>query len=458
MTTLLWLRDDLRITDNSALTAACQDAEETGGGVIALWVNEHTEDDLGARPKGAATRWWYHRSLEELAPRLTELGVPLVFAHGNPREIVPKFAHLLEAHTVRWSRRYSPDARKLDTQVKEVLVSAGHQAHSHVGNVLIEPWVVAPAGREYYRVFTPFYNAASQIPVASPLPAPDRVGEWDSGSALKRLHGHTCGLDDLGLLDQDPEWWRDTVAEHWTPGEVAGRERLHEASHWCADYRNSRDRPGDEESTSRLSPYLRTGEVSVREALVMARRSEVLNEDALAWIRQLYWRDFCWHLTFHLPHLDREPMRAEFRRFPYSPDARVLQAWQQGRTGIDLVDAGMRELWHTGWMHNRVRMVTASLLTKNLLQPWWHGEQWFWDTLVDADEANNPVQWQWVAGCGADASPFFRVFNPDVQLRKFDPHGTYVNRWLPGLREVQPIVDLRESRAEALTAYDTIRN
>lgn len=467
MTTLLWLRDDLRTHDHEALTAAVED----GADVVALWIREEPgeADDggrLGPRPLGAAVRWWYHRSLEQLSVRLEALGIPLVFASGDARSVVPDLAGSLGAGTVRWSRRYAPRSRSLDAEVKTLLGAAGVEAHSHAGALLTEPWTVTTAAGGNYRVFTPFHRAAAQIPVGTPLPAPEPLGgpPHDLLARLARLHddGSLTSLTDLALADTSPAWWEDTVAGHWAPGESAGVEELEAIEAGVGGYAETRDMPGDRESTSRLSPRLRSGELSPRQVLTAAHAADVPDQDRAAFVRQLYWRDFAWSLTYHHPDLDRMPLRPEFRAFPYAPDDHTLRAWARGRTGIRLVDAGMRQLWQTGWMHNRVRMTAASLLVKNLLQPWQDGEAWFWDTLVDADEANNPVSWQWVAGCGADASPYFRIFNPDTQAKRFDPEGVYVARWVPEADSPlsgypEPVVDLRQSRAEALAALDVMK-
>lgn len=468
MTTLLWLRDDLRLTDHEALSASSDDARAHDGCVVALWIREQLPDSaepgLGARPLGAASRWWTHRSLAELAPRLAELGIPLLFTRGDPREIVPRVAHALGASTVRWSRRYAPGARALDAMVKSAVLQSGIRAHSHPGALLVEPWLVSTASGGHYSVFTPFHRAAAAVPTGPLRAVPSLLPEPDAAirDAIARLAADrvTCSLDELGLLDHSPPWWRDTVEQHWCPGELAALERLDRTDTWLGSYSRSRDLPADPESTSRLSPHLRSGEISPRTVLLTAQGRSLPSKDVTAWVRQLYWREFCWHLTYHVPDLRHRPLRPRFEDFPYQESPELLRAWQRGHTGIDLVDAGMLELWHTGWMHNRVRMVTASLLTKNMLQPWWLGEQWFWDTLVDADEANNPVQWQWVAGCGADAAPYFRVFNPDLQARRHDPDNRYIGRWL-SLREpggITPVVDLAESRRAALEAYQIIRD
>ncbi|MGO2863214.1 MAG: cryptochrome/photolyase family protein [Brevibacterium sp.] len=527
--TLLWFRDDLRVTDHPALTAAHAD-----GDVVALWIRESRDDDgLGPRPLGEAASWWVHESLQELHEALHDLGIPLLFAAGQAATIVPNLARSLGAEAVRWSRRYAPRSRELDSRIKTELNDAGIAAHSHPGHLLVEPWQVAPASAsDHYQVFTPFWKAARELPVEAPLPtvepqqpgkdlreridgvladhAPDDSASGDRASdgrpsAAGAKHGAevlSAEVADLGLLDRAvpaggavpeidsrtsssprPAWWETTLARHWAPGCASAQAALESLGAGITDYGTERDLPGRVEGTSRMSPRLRFGEISPRQLFAeVGAMAEVGDDDREAWVRQLYWREFSWHLTFHLPDLDWQPIRPEFANFPYQRDPETLRAWQRGRTGIALVDAGMRQLWETGWMHNRVRMVTASLLTKNLLQPWQLGEQWFWNTLVDADEANNPVSWQWVAGCGADASPFFRIFNPERQRERFDPDGEYVRQWGRGAgsdgdgdgvgadgdgdgvgadgdgADLAPIVDLGESRLEALDAYEAMKN
>ncbi len=472
--TLVWFRDDLRVDDHEALVAACSE-----GRAIGIWIRESRDaSGLGPRPLGGAARWWAHESLRVLGASLAELGIPLLFATGAAEDIVPRAAADLQVDAVRWSRRYAPASRRLDARIKAHLAEAGAAAHSHPGALLVEPWTAGPQGGDFYKVFTPFFKAVRDREFGQVLPAlTAQTPPTESWLESARAHDWVSDLDGIGLLDgtgtsaaaRTPPWWRTTVAEHWSPGCRAAEQSLHRLAEGVDDYADSHDFPGEPDSTSGLSPRLRFGEISPRQALRAAQDLPAVSEDdRQAWIRQLYWREFSWHLTYHIPHIESEPMRSEFAQFPYEDDADALEHWQNGTTGVPLIDAGVGQLWQTGWMHNRVRMATASFLTKNLLIHWWHGEQWFWDTLVDADEANNPVSWQWVAGCGADAAPYFRIFNPERQRERFDPDDSYIDRWLgrgPGglppagdsPEDREPIVDLRQSRRAALAAYDRMK-
>lgn len=468
--TLVWFRDDLRVSDHAALTAARAD-----GRVIAVWIREIRDaEGLGPRPLGGACRWWVHESLAVLHEELSHLGIPLLFAAGEAAAIIPTLASNLGVDALRWSRRYAPASRALDYRIKTELKDQGFAVHSHTGPLLVEPWTVAPQGGDHYKVFTPFWKAVAGRDVGEVLPAPreqTRLSQTLLDSARKC--SAVTDLDGLGLLDgtetgsgnfaavRSPRWWQDTIAERWAPGLLAAADQLEDLAAGIDGYRTSKDIPSDTTSTSRLSPRLRHGELSPRQLLQAARATNSISpEDRASWIRQLYWREFSWHLTYHYPQIDYAPIRTEFQDFPYDDDEETFVHWRSGTTGYPLVDAGMAQLWETGWMHNRVRMVTASFLTKNLLQPWWWGEQWFWDTLVDADEANNPVSWQWVAGSGADAAPYFRVFNPERQRERFDPDDAFIDDWLPYTPETAPppIVDLGDSRLAALSAYDQMKN
>ena len=439
--TLVWFRDDLRIADHPALLAAA----ESGRDVIAVYVFDEHGD--GVRAPGAAARWWLHHSLAAFGGRLASLGVPFVLRRGLAAEAIPALVAESGADTVLWNRRYGP-ARAIDARLKAGLRDAGIDARSFVGDVLAEPQEVHTASGTPYRVFTPFWNTLRGYPVAAPLPEPDAV----RGGAAPP----SDALDDWRLLPRDPDWAGGLRAA-WTPGELAALARLEVFAGELDGYAD-RDLPAVD-ATSRLSPRLRWGEVSPRQ--VWHRIRSRGGPQTEAFLRQLGWRDFFRHTLFHEPRLATRNLRPEFDRFPWAePDASELGAWQRGRTGLPLVDAGMRELWATGTMHNRVRMSAASFLIKNLLVDWRVGEQWFWDTLVDADEASNPGNWQWVAGSGQDAAPYFRIFNPERQAARFDPDGVYLRRWIPEFGSdayPDPIVDLRETRERALAAYDAIK-
>lgn len=443
--TIVWLRDDLRIADNPALSAAV----DRGEPIVVVFVLDEEGD--GVRPHGAASRWWLHHSLTALGASLAGLGGTLTLRTGSAAQVITALVDDTHAGAVFWNRRYS-GAREPDAELKQSLKSAGLDVQSFHANVLFEPWTVTNGQGEPYRVFTPFWKAARELPIRDPLPAPAR---------LTFAAADTDDLDDWGLLPTRPDW-AGGLRERWEPGE-AGAE--HQLESFVADRLESyhlRDRPGIA-ATSQLSPHLRFGEISpfqIWERLHGAM-SAAARKNVAKFLSEVGWREFNTSILFHSPDLAEKNYRPAFDAFPWStPDPEELAAWQQGRTGIPLVDAGMRELWQTGYMHNRIRMVTASFLIKNLLIDWRVGEQWFWDCLVDADEANNPGNWQWVAGSGADAAPYFRVFNPLLQADKFDPDGTYIARWVPEAGTADypaPIVDLAETRRQALAAYEEVR-
>lgn len=471
-TSLVWFRDDLRVADHPALAAG-----RSEGAVVALYVLD--EESEGIRPLGGAARWWLHHGLEDLRAGLERLNVPLVLRRGAAPEVLREVLEASSADAVYWNRRYGGPERSADERVKSEAAEAGLHAESFQASLLHEPWTVRNGQGEHYKVFTPFWKAASVRHVRPPVDAPAR-----QGSAPANLPDSE-DLADWDLLPTHPDW-AGGLREAWTPGEAAGHQALEDFLDGpVADYPHDRDRPS-RPGTSRLSPYLRWGHVSpfqVWDAAVRARSPR--NQQAVqTFIAEIGWREFCWTQLYHHPDLAEENLRPEFSDYPWQwpqesssprgagtfpdpvPDdgpsstARV-RAWRRGRTGVPLVDAGQRELWATGWMHNRVRMVTASFLVKNLGIHWRVGEQWFWDTLVDADAANNPANWQWVAGSGADAAPFFRIFNPLTQHDRFDPDDDYVRRWVPSFGQEgypEPIVDVKQSRAAALEAYQRLRD
>jgi deoxyribodipyrimidine photo-lyase len=446
---IVWLRDDLRVADNPALVAAV----ERGAPVVVLVVLD--DETPGIRPLGGAARWWLHHSLVALDGALRDLGAGLTLRRGPAAEVVPSVVAEVGAGAVYWNRRYGKVPRDTDAALKTALRGDGLTADSFPANLLFEPWTVQTGQGQPFKVFTPFWRACLERPEPRhPLDAPDAVRSPETLPA-------SDDLDSWQLLPTSPDWAAG-LRETWTPGEAAALDALEDfATGHLADY-GDRDFPA-QEATSRMSPRLRFGEVSpfqiwhrMRGDLPPASR-----ERAQSFLREVVWREFNHTILFSSPDLATASYRPEFDAFPWAdvPESEI-DAWRHGRTGVPLVDAGMRQLWTTGWMHNRVRMVTASFLIKNLLVDWRVGEQWFWDTLVDADEANNPANWQWTAGSGADAAPYFRVFNPVLQGEKFDKERNYVRAWVPEIdtdEYPEPMVDLKESRRRALDAYDQMR-
>lgn len=442
MSTLVWFRDDLRLADHPALAAASRARD----GIVALYVLD--EVSPGVRPLGGAARWWLHASLSRLRAALAERGIPLILRRGSAETVVPAVVSECGAEQVTWNRRYGAE-RHGDARLKQALRDSRIDVRSFPGGLLFEPWRIATRAGEPYRVYSAFWRAclSAPDPPALPLPEPEslRAGPRQPASD---------DLEEWGLRPTAPDWAAG-IAERWSPGEAEASARLRRfLAQDPSAYPLGRDLPASR-AGSELSPHLRWGEISPR---TVWHRSLELGGDVGEFLSELGWREFAWHTAFHRPDLHLRGIDARFDAFPWrEPRADDLSAWRRGETGFPLVDAGMRELWRTGFMHNRVRMVAASFLTKNLLIDWRVGEAWFWDTLVDADAASNPFNWQWVAGCGADAAPYFRIFNPLTQQRRFDPEGEYVDRWAPDSLLRPEIVDLRISRARALAAYDSVR-
>lgn len=443
---IVWLRDDLRVADNPALLAAA----ERGAPVVVLYLLD--EVSPGLRPLGGASRWWLHHSLAALDAELGALGASLTLRRGAAGDVLPALVSEVGADAVFWNRRYSA-AREVDAELKSRLREDGIEVRSFAASVLYEPWTLTTGAGDPYKVFTPFWKAAlaSEEP-RDPVPAPE---------ALESRTADGDRLDDWELLPTRPDW-AEGLRATWTPGEEGAHERLERFVEDGLSLYHRRDEPGIE-ATSRLSPHLRFGEISPHQIRhrVQEGISPAAARNRAKFLSEVGWREFSVNILFHWPDLATVNFRREFDEFPWGrPDAEQLDAWREGRTGIPIVDAGMRELWATGWMHNRVRMIVASFLTKNLLVDWRVGEEWFWDTLVDADPANNAASWQWVAGSGADAAPYFRVFNPLLQAEKFDPDQEYIRRWVPevGTEEYpEAIVDLKASRDEALAAYEAVK-
>jgi len=444
---IVWLRNDLRLADNPALHAAVQRGEQI------LLVYIHDELTPGLRPLGGATRWWLHHSLRALGDDVAKLGGQLVLRSGQGAALIKELVEATAAGAVFWNRRYGA-ARDADAELKESLRNSGVICESFAGNLLFEPWTVTTGEGKPFRVFTPFWRAClNHEQPRAPLPAPE---------SLTALPGvATEDLESWGLLPT-PDW-STGLSETWTPGEAGAKERWHDFRTTTLSNYHRRDEPGPI-TTSKLSPHLRFGEISPH--IIWADLDHALPAEAeknkAKFLSEIGWREFSYNILFHAPKIATDNFRPEFDAFPWGPaDPDQLVAWQRGTTGVPLVDAGMRELWKTGYMHNRVRMVAASFLIKNMLVDWRVGEAWFWDTLVDADEANNPASWQWVAGSGADAAPYFRVFNPELQAQKFDPNREYITRWVDDIDSptypAQPIVDLKQSRDRALAAFSALK-
>ncbi|MEK4033747.1 deoxyribodipyrimidine photo-lyase [Methylocystis sp. IM3] len=466
---IVWFRNDLRLDDNPALRAAA----DRGDPIVALYALD--DESAGDWRMGAASRWWLHHSLAALAEDLSRLGLPLTLRRGRAEFVLEGLIEETGARAVYWNRLYEPWAMRRDSEIKASLRARGLTAESFNGALLFEPALMRNKSGEPFKVFSPFWRAclASGGP-AAPLPAP----EWLEAAPAPE----SDALDDWGLLPTKPDW-AGGLRETWRVGEAPARARLAEfARSRVQEYKTARDFMA-EEGVSRLSPHLHFGEVSPRR--VWAEVTREAGEAGLPYLRELGWREFCHHLLVASPDMPERPLDRRFDDFPWRDDPAALAAWTKGRTGYPLVDAAMRELWLTGYMHNRARMVAASFLVKHLLIPWQVGERWFWDTLVDADLANNSGGWQWVAGCGADAAPYFRVFNPVLQGEKFDPDGAYVRRYVPELAKLDaryihrpweapteilrkagvrlgetyphPVVDHAEGRARALAAFEELR-
>jgi deoxyribodipyrimidine photo-lyase len=448
--TIVWFQIDLRLADNPALNAAVK----SGGAVVPVFIWSPEEE--APWPPGAASKWWLHQSLAALDAQLRVIGSRLVIRRGAALAELRQLAKETGATRVFWNRRYEPACIARHKVIKEAVRADGLEADSFNAALLHEPWTIQNQSGKPFQVFTPFWRHCLTKPdPAEPLPTPKQLAspaQWPKSLALAELQ-----------LEPRIKWAEGFRAA-WQPGEAGAAAALKQfLARAFDDYSEQRNRP-DVVGTSRLSPHLHFGDISPRQVwhglkkMAAKRRLAVAHWRGSQFLAEVGWREFAHHLLFHFPHTPTEPLRADFKKFPWRKDAAWLRAWQKGRTGYPIVDAGMRELWMTGWMHNRVRMIVASFLVKDLLLDWQEGARWFWDTLVDADLAQNTLGWQWAAGCGADPAPYFRVFNPTTQGEKFDPNGDYVRRWCPELAKLAadwihqphkaPAVVLRASRVE----------
>lgn len=474
-TAILWFRQDLRLGDNAALDHARKHFDQ----ILPVYIWDTQAHSPWA--PGAASRWWLHHSLQSLDADLRACGSRLIIRTGDSLSILRELLSVSSARAVLWNRCYEPAAVAHDKAIKESLDGAGGvECRGFGGALWWEPWELQTASGHPYKVFTPLWRRMLKewrIPHIKPRPR-----------KIASPKNMPAG-DQLASLNLQPKVdWAKGFDKCWQPGEKNAQRRLGQfIQRAMTGYQQDRDVPAVA-GTSGLSAHLHFGEMSPGQAIAtLCQDGEPPdNEGALGFIRELAWREFSYHLLYQFPHTPEQPLNNRFAAFPWRSDyAESLRAWQQGRTGVPFVDAGMRQLWHTGWMHNRVRMIVASYLTKNLLIPWQEGARWFWDTLVDADLANNTQGWQWTAGCGADAAPYFRIFNPVSQSRRFDPQGEYLRRWLPelaplpdkmihapweastgalrhagislGVHYPRPLVDLKHTRQRALAAYQQIR-
>jgi deoxyribodipyrimidine photo-lyase len=468
---VVWFRKDLRLADNPALDFALS----TGSPIIPVFVWNPSDD--GEWAVGGASKWWLHRSLGAFSASLEKHASRLIIRSGPALPGLRRIVQETGARTVVWNRRYEPASIAGDTAVKQGLLDDGIDARSFNGALLFSPMRIRNQSGQPFKVFTPFWKHCLTHPVREVVPfhmstLPNPL-EWPESEDIEGLRLNPRIEWDVGFRDI------------WQPGEAGAQAALRDFLGAPVErYASDRDRP-DISGTSRLSPHLHWGEISPAQ-VYHAVEKDSNGRGASVFLSQIGWREFAHHLLFHFPHTTTEPLRPEFERFPWSEDREKLRAWQRGQTGYPIADAGMRQLWQTGWMHNRVRMVVASFLVKHLLLPWQEGARWFWDTLVDADLANNTLGWQWSAGCGADAAPYFRIFNPILQGTKFDPEGDYVKKWVPELGRLpakhihapweaptgvleaagvklgenypRPLVDHGEARTRALEAYEVLKS
>lgn len=478
--TLVWYRNDLRLADNPAL----YHATERNAPVIPVFI--WAPEEAGDWAPGGAHRWWLHQSLLALSDDLQAKTSNLVLRSGSSLDHLQNLIEETGADCVMWNRRYEPTLAALDDEIMETLAGKGIEVRTFESRILHDPQAIETSDGGPYRVYTPFWNRLQEeMEVGDPLPVPQL------GDRLAPQHWpESETVDDFGLTpeDQDGTDWAEQIAEFWRPGEKDAHRRLKVfLDDTLIRYDDDRDRP-HKEGTSMLSPHLHWGEITPRQ--IWTRVNTWVNNAAMrgaadAYLSEIAWREFAYHVLVHNPDTPTKPLHDKYEAFPWVDDDVALERWQKGQTGYPLIDAGMRQLYSIGWMHNRLRMIVASFLTKDLLIRWQHGATWFWDTLVDGDLANNTLGWQWSAGCGADAQPFFRVFNPVSQSEQHDPDGEYIKRWVPELADVpakyvhapwdappkvlekagvtlgetypEPIVDHAEAREKALEAYEKVK-
>ena len=468
--TILWFRNDLRLSDNSALAAAF----EKGDPIVPVFI--WAPEEYGDWSPGAASRWWLHHALKSLQADLDKYGARLILRMGKSMEVLRDLIEKTDAVRVFWNRRYEKSLREVDSQIKRQLRYDGIEVESFNSNLLNEPHTVASGSGQPYKVYTPYWKKVKDRKLEEPvkcdfrkLKTPDA---WPQTEALEHF----------GLMPTN-EWYRKLESQ-WDISEEGAHLRLNSfLKNAVDDYDTERDRP-DHEGTSSLSPYLSWGLIGPRQIMAALHdRCNLKKNGPQVYSKEIYWREFAYNVLYHFPETPDKPLNSGYEDFPWKNDKQTLRKWQKGKTGYPIVDAGMRQLWQTGWMHNRVRMIVSSLLVKHLLQDWHSGARWFWDTLVDADLASNTLGWQWSAGCGADAAPYFRVFNPIIQGKKFDPKGDYVKQFVPELRNLSvkyihepweapeserksagadgypaPVIEHKKGRERALAALDKFKS
>ncbi len=468
---LYWYRFDLRITDNPALSTAVNECDE----LAIIYILD--KNNAGEWEIGSASKWWLHYSLAALHKQLVKRDSILQFFIGDSNSTLLKICEKFKINSVYWNRTYEPNLIIRDKEIKKCLTGINVKVKSFNSTLFYEPWDSLKNDGTPYKVFTPFWKHIQKKGLPSNI-------YKNINSFPRTLNISAVDLDSYELLPRSN--WADGLKSNWKPGELGAKQRFKIFKETALNtYSDARDFPS-KPMTSKLSPHLHFGEISSRFITTQLLKNQNSFELYAAFIRQLVWREFAYHLLFHYQEMATVPLNTKYNRFPWATNYhKQLSAWQKGLTGIPLVDAGMRELWKTGWMHNRIRMIVGSFLTKNLLIPWQEGAKWFWNTLVDADLANNSFAWQWITGCGADASPYYRIFNPILQSKKFDPEGKYIRKWIPELTQLsdkfihapweasfielknsgvilaknypRPIVDLQGSRNKALQAYKEIR-
>lgn len=470
--TLLWFRKDLRLTDNTALKAAI----EAGGPVIPVFI--WSPDEAGDWAPGAASQWFLHQALKSLDASFRERGGHLVLRTGDSLEELRDMIEKTGARCVFWNRRYEMPQREVDADIKKALREDGLEAESFNSSLLNEPHTVSTGAGKPYKVYTPYWRKVKDRSL------PEVAEPGLAKMQLPESYPQTVALDSLGLLPEE-QWYRKFYPI-WEVGEAAAQKRLERFLEDAVDdYDEARDVPSIS-GTSGLSAYLHYGLIGPRQIMhTLLSRHDLRAKGPNTFAKEVYWREFAYNVLYHFPNTPDAPLQEKYADFPWEPDSEALERWQRGQTGYPVVDAGMRELYATGWMHNRIRMVVSSFLVKHLLQDWREGERWFWDTLVDADLASNTLGWQWSGGCGADAAPYFRVFNPMTQGKKFDAEGDYVRKWVPELAKLpskyihepweapdgilqhagvelgesypKPIIDHKEGRERALEALGKLK-